>query len=185
VQLKRLSWCVTEKATVTSVGSLKRLPQYVTEKTTQQLTKKATPICHWKCYPDLQLKRLLWRVTKKATVMSDWSLKRLLRHITESLLWRVTEKATLMSDRSLERLYRLITESLLWCVTKKATVMSDGSLKRLRWQVMCQWKGYQICHWKGYPNMSLKRLIWLVTEKAPSTCFNWITDKIITQFWSL
>jgi hypothetical protein len=74
MSLKRLLWCVTEKAILTC--HWKRLRWWVTG--------------HWKDYSDVSLKRLLWCVTKKAMITGDGSLK--------SLLWRITEKTMITRD---------------------------------------------------------------------------------------
>jgi hypothetical protein len=136
--------------------SLKRLPRHITDNLLYRDTKKvmlmsdkspkrllwrvtenATPTRIWKGYGDD------WGVTKKATVMSYRSLKRLPRHMSlQRLLWHVTENATLTSDGSLKRLPQYVTEKATptriwkgygdeWGITEKATVMSDRSLKRL------------------------------------------------------
>jgi hypothetical protein len=124
-------------------------------------TAKATLTSHYKCYDDGdeslqrvpwgQLKRLLWPVTKKATLMGDRSLK--------SLLWTVTKKATLVGDRSLKRPPWPELKRLLWLVNEKTTMAGDRSLKRLPRQITEKatptWteKTTLTCHWKGYDDM--------------------------------
>jgi hypothetical protein len=55
------------------------------------VTEKATSTCHWKGYPDVQLKRLIWHVTKK-------------------LRWWVTGHWECYPDVSLKRLHRVLLE---------------------------------------------------------------------------
>jgi hypothetical protein len=126
-------------------------------------------MCHWKCYSDMSLKRLPQHVTKKATPI------RLLKGYGDK--WTVTEKATLTCHWKSTLLCPWKGYGDEWQVTEKSTVMSDRSLKSLRWWV--------IGHWKVYTDMSLKRLLWHITEKAPSTYFYWIMDQITTQYYSL
>jgi hypothetical protein len=84
------------------------------------------------------------------------------------LLWRVTEKATMTNDESLKRLRRYITEkAILTCNWKD---YSDVSLKMIRWRVTGQWKGHIDMSLKMLPWHVTKRLLWRVTEKVTLTC---------------
>jgi hypothetical protein len=113
----------------------------------------------WKCYLDMWLKlysdgwlkRLPWRLTEKATLMTDGSLKRLLK----MLLWCVTEKATVASDGSLKRLRWRVTGLSKGYPDVCFKLYSDVTLKRLPQHVTekaiptCHWKSYTVINWKG------------------------------------
>jgi hypothetical protein len=71
VSLKRLWWRV--------IGHWKAIPTH---------KWKSTLTCHWNVYSNMSLKKLWWWVTGHWKGYPDMSLKR--------LLWRITEKSTLM-----------------------------------------------------------------------------------------
>jgi hypothetical protein len=168
VFLIRLVWHLTERATMTGDGWLKRLrwramgdckdySSMSLKRLFCGVTKKVILTCHWKGYNDR------WHVTEKATMTGDWkcysnmSLKR--------LFWGVTEKTILACHWK--------GYNGRWHVTEK-TMMTDD--------------------WKGYSEVTLKMLWWYVTCDLKGydvdggflgSCFYWITDEFTTQCWRL
>jgi hypothetical protein len=146
--LKWLRWWVTGhcKGTLTGDKALKRLWWWMTGHC-KGYDDGWWVTCHYKGYYDISLqrlrwwvlgalKRLLWRVTAKTTMMGNGALK----------------KATVMGDVSLQRLRWRVTEHWKgyddrWQVTEKAIMMDDGSLKKLLWRVTE--KATLAGNWKG------------------------------------
>jgi hypothetical protein len=111
--------------------------------------------CHLKCYSNVSLKMLSWRVTQKATLTSDRKGYR--------DGWRVTENGTLMCHWKVYYVGCQITEKATmtchwkcygdkWWVTEKATLT-------------CDLNSTLTCHWKSYGDE------WWVTEKAIPICY--------------
>jgi hypothetical protein len=100
---------------------------------------------NWKCYSNVLLKRLWWRVTEKAMMTGDRSLKRLLWHELKWIPWQVTEKPTLTCNwKGYDGGWQITEKDIVTC-TENATLTwtKNASFTELYMKLLSGSVGYK------------------------------------------